>query len=170
MKKLMGFILFLLFVLIVFLRKEQDGFTQDEWTDLVAPYKREEKWGDMKLTTVSFSLTMKIGNLTALLKKDGAIKETTQLWEAKTILFNELKEDKRVYTDQEYNMINNLHCNYPSYKMIPLKEFLDKLNLQLDQFNKLKDEHKLDKDATLQQLEDKIKDAGSGTAAAALSN
>jgi hypothetical protein len=160
MKKLMGVILCLIFLLIIFLNKNREGLSQldvEEWNKLVEEVKTFPKWEDLKVNFIITLMSMNVEKLKILMKK-GTL-ESTNLGGAKRVLFEDLKESKRVYTDEDYRFINELACSHKNLINKPLKDLLDYLTTQVDVMNRIKDEYKVDKDTTLKELDDKIKDS-----------
>lgn len=158
MKKLMGFILFLLFLFIVFY-KEQEGLTQqdkEEWNKIMDKFKEMDKWEDFKVDTLILIMAMQNEKLNGLMKK-GSLDEST-LGKANTDLFDDVKKSKRKYTDEEYKFINGLYNNNQPFANKPLKELFVYLKGREDMIKRLKDEYKGDKDTTLKNLDDKIKE------------
>ena len=158
MKKLMGFILLLLFLLFLF-SKEIEGLTQpdkEEWIKIIDSMKTNEKWEDFKVDTLILIMAMQNEKVKDLMTK-GSLEETT-LGKANTDLFEDVKKDKRKYTDQEYKLINSLYNNNPTFVNKPLKEIFDYLNGRKELLTRIKDEYKADKDTTLKELDDKIKE------------
>lgn len=159
MKKLMGFILLLLFLLILFLNKELEGLTQpdkQEWTTMIDKFKTYDKWEDVKVDTLILIMAMQNEKLKDLIQK-GSFEGTT-LEKANTTLFEDVKKEKRKYTDQEYKLMNGLFTNNPTFANKPLKELNDYLKSRVDIISRIKDEYKTDKDTTLKELDDKIKE------------
>jgi hypothetical protein len=159
MKKLMGFILLLLFLLILFLNKELEGLTQpdkQEWTTMIDKFKTYDKWEDFKVDTLILIMAMQNEKLKDLIQK-GSFEETT-LEKANTTLFEDVKKEKRKYTDQEYKFMNGLFTNNPTFANKTLKELNDYLKSRADIISRIKDEYKTDKDTTLKELDDKIKE------------
>lgn len=158
MKKLIGFILFLLFLFIVFY-KEQEGLTQqdkEEWNKIIDKFKEMDKWEDFKVDTLILIMAMQNEKLNGLMKK-GSLDEST-LGKANTDLFDDVKKSKRKYTDEEYKFINGLYNNNQPFANKPLKELFVYLKGREDMIKRLKDEYKGDKDTTLKNLDDKIKE------------
>jgi len=158
MKKLMGFILLLLFLLILFL-KDIEGLTQpdkEEWNKMVEEFKTFPNWEDLKVNFIITAMSMRVEKLKILMKK-GTL-ESTNLGGARRALFEDLKESKRVYTDEDYQFMNELACSHKMLINKPLKDLLDYLTTQVDIMNRIKDEYKVNTDTTLKELDDKIKE------------
>ena len=159
MKKLMGFILVLLFLLIIFLNKDLEGLTQpdkEEWNKTIETMKTNDKWEDFKVGALILMMAMQNEQLKELMKND-ALKEKT-LGESNTILFEDVKEKERKFTDKEYKLINGLFNNNPTFVNEPLKNLLGYLTTKVDTFNRIKDEYKADQATTMKELDDKIKE------------
>ena len=71
MKKLMGFILLLLFLLFLF-SKEIEGLTQpdkEEWIKIIDSMKTNEKWEDFKVDTLILIMAMQNEKVKDLMTK-----------------------------------------------------------------------------------------------------
>ena len=159
MKKLMGFILLLLFLLIIFLNKDLEGLTQpdkEEWNRLIEKIKPYEKWEEFKAVVLFKLMAFQTEKLKELMKND-ALKEKT-LGESNTILFEDVKQEKRKFTDNDYKLINNFYNNNSPFVNKPLKEFFDYLKEQEAIFERIKTEYSVGENMTLKELDDKIKE------------
>lgn len=155
----MGFILFLLFLFIIFLYKEQEGLTppdEEEWNKMLESIKHLPSWENIKLDVVTTAMAMNVEKLKLLMEKDSL--KDKNLGGAKIALFEDVKKSKREYTDENYQFINGLVCYNPTLVNKPLTDVLEHLTTQGDIFSRIKDEYKATKDTTLKELDDKIKD------------
>lgn len=166
MRKTIGMLLLLLFILIIFLRKEIEGATL-AYEDLITPYKNSPDWEKVKFQMLIVLPNFHISDIQKVINLKGKVTADTTLKESVAIMFEDFKSNSPRYTDVNIRMMIWRQAQNPSWENLTLTEVIEKYKMQFQLANQLKVEKDFTSETTLKNADDEIqkekKKAESGT-------